>query len=155
MPDSLFTDPGYDHDIHRTQVRARGIVPAIARRGTRHGTGLGTYRWAVERGFAWLRGFGRLRTRWEREPTSIRLSLKSARRPARRPPCGHTYDRGTSGLAISYRLTGTIQAGGSASTGTPPGMTAAPATPSKHALRRGAFQIWLAPPSTWNSTPTM
>jgi transposase len=38
-PDSLFADRGYDHDIYRDQVRARGIVPAIARRGTLHGTG--------------------------------------------------------------------------------------------------------------------
>ncbi|KOG55638.1 transposase, partial [Streptomyces griseoflavus] len=33
-PDSLFADRGYDHDIYRDQVRARGIVPAIARRNT-------------------------------------------------------------------------------------------------------------------------
>ncbi|BCK66657.1 hypothetical protein Srufu_006100 [Streptomyces libani subsp. rufus] len=46
-PDSLFADRGYDHDMYRDQVRARGIVSAIARRGTRHGTGLGTYRWVV------------------------------------------------------------------------------------------------------------
>lgn len=38
-PDSLFTDRGYDDDVYRNQVRDRGIVPAIARRGTRHGTG--------------------------------------------------------------------------------------------------------------------
>jgi transposase len=42
-PDSLFADRGYDHDIHRTRLRGRRIVPAIARRGTRHGTGLGVY----------------------------------------------------------------------------------------------------------------
>ncbi|WP_448323728.1 IS5 family transposase [Streptomyces sp. DSM 41493] len=65
-PDSLFADRGYDHDIYRNCVRERGIVPAIARRGTRHGTGLGTYRWVVERSFAWLHGFKRLRIRWER-----------------------------------------------------------------------------------------
>ncbi|MEU9439297.1 IS5 family transposase [Streptomyces sp. NPDC048252] len=65
-PDSLFADRGYDHDIYRDQVRARGIVPAIARRGTLHGTGLATYRWVVERSFAWLHGFRRLRIRWER-----------------------------------------------------------------------------------------
>ncbi|MGC0407712.1 transposase [Streptomyces sp. SAI-163] len=65
-PDSLFADRGYDHDIYRDQVRARGIVPAIARRGTLNGTGLGTYRWVVERSFAWLHGFRRLRIRWER-----------------------------------------------------------------------------------------
>lgn len=58
-PDSLFADRGYDHDIYRDQVRKRRIVPAIARRGTLHGTGLGTYRWVVERSFAWLHGFKR------------------------------------------------------------------------------------------------
>ncbi|GAA3806477.1 hypothetical protein GCM10022403_045660 [Streptomyces coacervatus] len=42
--DSLFADRGYDHDNYRDQVRTRGIVPALARRGTRHATGLGTYR---------------------------------------------------------------------------------------------------------------
>ncbi|MCC2280909.1 IS5 family transposase, partial [Streptomyces sp. ET3-23] len=65
-PDSIFADRGYDHAIYRDHVRARGIVPAIARRGTRHGTGLGTYRWVVERTFAWLHGFKRLRIRWQR-----------------------------------------------------------------------------------------
>ncbi|MFE1879994.1 IS5 family transposase [Streptomyces diastatochromogenes] len=65
-PDSLFADRDYDHDTYRDQVRDRGIVPAIARRGTRHGTGLGTYRWVIERSFAWLHGFRRLRIRWER-----------------------------------------------------------------------------------------
>lgn len=40
--DSLLADRGYDHDIYRDQVRNRGIAPAIARRGTLHGTGLGT-----------------------------------------------------------------------------------------------------------------
>lgn len=44
-PDSLFADRGYDHDSYRDQVCARGIIPAIARRSTRHGSGLGVYRW--------------------------------------------------------------------------------------------------------------
>ncbi|GAA2109945.1 hypothetical protein GCM10009802_06590 [Streptomyces synnematoformans] len=39
------------------KVSARGIVPAIARRGARHGTGPGAYRWVVERTPAWLHGF--------------------------------------------------------------------------------------------------
>ncbi|WP_374938440.1 IS5 family transposase, partial [Streptomyces sp. Ru62] len=63
---TLYGDRGYDHDCYRKQVRARGIVPAIARRGTGHGSGLGVYRWVVERTFAWLHGFRRLRVRWER-----------------------------------------------------------------------------------------
>ena len=77
-PDSLFADRVYDHDIYRDQVRARGIVPAIARRGTLHGTGLGTYRWVVERSFAWLHGFRRLRIRWERRADIHEAFLKLA-----------------------------------------------------------------------------
>ncbi|WP_412103984.1 IS5 family transposase [Streptomyces californicus] len=65
-PQSVFADRGYDHDTYRDQVRARRILPVIARRGTAHGSGLGAYRWVVERTFAWLHGFKRLRVRWER-----------------------------------------------------------------------------------------
>lgn len=77
-PDSLFAGPGYDHDIYRDQVRNRGTVPAIARRGTRHRTGLGTYRWVIERSFAWLHGFRRLRIRWERQADIYEAFLKLA-----------------------------------------------------------------------------
>ncbi|MFC8567331.1 IS5 family transposase [Streptomyces sp. NPDC057245] len=77
-PDSLFADRGYDHDVYRDQVRARGIVPAIARRGTMHGTGLGTYRWVVERTIAWRHGFRRLRIRWERRADIHEAFLKLA-----------------------------------------------------------------------------
>lgn len=73
-PDSLFADRGYDHDIYRDQVRVRGIVPAIARRGTRHGTGLGTYRWVVERTFAWIHGFRRCASAGNDGPTSTKRS---------------------------------------------------------------------------------
>ncbi|MFJ4633806.1 IS5 family transposase [Streptomyces sp. NPDC088847] len=75
-PDSLFADRGYDHDVYREQVCDRGIVPAIARRGTRHGTVLGTYRWVIEGSFAWLHGFRRLRIRWERRADIHEAFLK-------------------------------------------------------------------------------
>ena len=65
-PRELFADRGYDHDTYRRQLRARGITPPIARRGVAHGSGLGKQRWVVERGFAWLHAFKRLRTRYER-----------------------------------------------------------------------------------------
>ncbi|WP_440446563.1 IS5 family transposase [Nocardia amamiensis] len=65
-PRRLYADRGYDHDKYRRLVRARGITPVIARRGTAHGSGLGTVRWPVERTFAWLHAFKRLRTRYER-----------------------------------------------------------------------------------------
>ncbi|MGW0538031.1 IS5 family transposase [Streptomyces sp. NPDC003032] len=65
-PDALLADRGYDHDIYRRQLWQRGIRPVIARRGEPHGTGLGIFRYVVERTIAWLHGFRRLRIRWER-----------------------------------------------------------------------------------------
>jgi transposase len=64
-PDRLYADCGYDHDKYRKQVRAVGITPVIARRGTEHGSGLGAHRWVVEQSFALLHWFRRLRIRWE------------------------------------------------------------------------------------------
>jgi transposase len=66
--DRLIADRGYDHDKYRRQLRARGVKPIIARRGTKHSAGLGTLRWVVERTFAWLHQLRRLRIRWERRP---------------------------------------------------------------------------------------
>ncbi|MFE5993085.1 IS5 family transposase [Streptomyces sp. NPDC056453] len=64
-PRRLFADRGYDYDKYRRLVRARGITPKIARRGVPHGSGLGKTRWVVERTFAWLHQFKRLRIRYE------------------------------------------------------------------------------------------
>jgi transposase len=57
--------PGYDFDKYRRELRAKGITPVIARRGTGHGSGLGTRRWVVEQTIALLHWFRRLRIRWE------------------------------------------------------------------------------------------
>ena len=65
-PDVLLGDRGYDHDKYRRELRKRGVKPIIARRGAEHGSGLGRERWVVERSFAWLHNFRRLRTRYER-----------------------------------------------------------------------------------------
>jgi transposase len=67
-PDLVLADRGYDHDKYRRLLWARGIKPVIARRATEHGSGLGRQRWVVERGFAHLHNFRRLRTRYERDP---------------------------------------------------------------------------------------
>jgi IS5 family transposase len=61
----LYADRGYDHDTYRRQVRAKGIRPHIARRGTTHGSGLGVHRYVVEQTIALLHWFRRLRIRWE------------------------------------------------------------------------------------------
>ena len=73
-PRVLLADRDYDHDKYRRLLRRRGITPRIARRGVAHGSGLGKYRWVVERGFAWLHAFKRLRTRWEHR-ADIHLGL--------------------------------------------------------------------------------
>jgi transposase len=65
-PDRLTADRGYDHDKYRRQLWARGIKPEIARRQTAHGSGLGRYRWVVERTFAHLHHFKRLLVRYDR-----------------------------------------------------------------------------------------
>ena len=67
-PDSLIADRGYDHDKYRRELWVRGVKPIIARRATEHGSGLGRMRWVVERTFAWLHQFRRLRIRWECRP---------------------------------------------------------------------------------------
>ena len=73
-PRELFADRGYDHDKYHRLLRARGITPRFARRGVGHGSGLGRHRWVVERGFAWLHAFKRLRTRYEHR-ADIHLGL--------------------------------------------------------------------------------
>ena len=65
-PQRLSADRGYDYDKYRRELRRRGIKPEIARRGTAHGSGLGRYRWVVERTFAWLHQFKRLLIRYDR-----------------------------------------------------------------------------------------
>ncbi|MEU3983797.1 IS5 family transposase [Streptomyces sp. NPDC026672] len=64
-PKRLYADRGYDFRKHLRLLWARGIVPKIARRGAPHGSGLGKTRWVVERTFAWLHQFKRLRIRYE------------------------------------------------------------------------------------------
>jgi transposase len=62
----LIAHRGYDSDKYRRELWRRGVKPVIARRTTEHGSGLGKLRWVVERTFAWLHFFRRLRLRWQR-----------------------------------------------------------------------------------------
>ena len=65
-PDCVVGDRGYDAEAIRQGLRARHIVPLLAKRNTDHGSGLGRWRWVVERTFAWLNQFRRLRIRYEK-----------------------------------------------------------------------------------------
>jgi transposase len=67
-PRELYGDRGYDSDPKRQQLRRRGIRPRIARRRTAHGSGLGKYRWYVERTLSWRHNDGRLRVRKDHSP---------------------------------------------------------------------------------------
>jgi transposase len=65
-PDCVLGDRAYDAEAIRCGLWARHIVPLLAVRRTRHGSGLGRFRWVVERTFAWLNQFRRLRVRYDK-----------------------------------------------------------------------------------------
>jgi transposase len=65
-PDCVLRDRAYDAKRIREGLRTRGIRPLLAERNTAHGSGLGRWRWVVERTFAWLNQFRRLRVRYEK-----------------------------------------------------------------------------------------
>jgi transposase len=60
-PEKLYGDRAYDSEPHREELRKRGIEPQLAKRNTEHGSGLGVFRWVVERTNSWLHGFRKLR----------------------------------------------------------------------------------------------
>jgi IS5 family transposase len=68
-PDHLCLDKGYDYADSEEEVRSRGIVPHIRRRGEKpmvgrvHGK---PRRWVVERTNSWHNQFRALLIRWER-----------------------------------------------------------------------------------------
>jgi IS5 family transposase len=65
-PDKLHADKGYDYRRCRHSLRQRHIKSRIARKGIERTDRLGRHRWVVERTFAWLNQFRRLRIRDER-----------------------------------------------------------------------------------------
>jgi transposase len=62
-PDCVLGDRGYDAEAIRQGLRARHTRPLLAKRNTEHGSVPGRWRWVVERTFAWLNQFRRLRNR--------------------------------------------------------------------------------------------
>jgi transposase len=61
QPEQLYGDRAYDSEPHREELRDRGIDPKLAKRRTEHGSGLGKFRWVVERTNSWLHGFRKMR----------------------------------------------------------------------------------------------
>lgn len=65
-PDNLYADRAYDDESARGLLHWLGIAPHLAKRNTEHGSGLGRFRYVVERTISWLRGFRWLRVRFDR-----------------------------------------------------------------------------------------
>ena len=74
--DCLYADRAYDSEPHRRGLREVGIKPVLAQRRTPNGSGLGVYRWVVERTLAWLHHFRRLKIRYERRDDIHEAFLK-------------------------------------------------------------------------------
>ncbi len=65
-PHCVAGDRGYDAEAIWRKLCAQGITACLAKRKTKHGSGLGRWRWVVERTFGWLNQFRRLRVRYEK-----------------------------------------------------------------------------------------
>jgi len=67
-PEAMMGDRGYDSEPHRQGLREMGVEPLLADKGTENGSGLGVFRWVVERTLGWTHQNRRLRIRYERRP---------------------------------------------------------------------------------------
>jgi transposase len=65
-PDAMLGDRGYDPEPDREGLRQLGVVPNLAEKGTENGSGLGVFRWVVERRSSRTHQDRRLRIRYER-----------------------------------------------------------------------------------------
>lgn len=65
-PEKLHADKAYDHKAIRAEVRRRGILVRIARKGVESSQRLGRHRWIVESALSWLMNNRRLARRYER-----------------------------------------------------------------------------------------
>jgi len=79
-PARMQGDRAFDSKPLRQVLRWMTITPVLAARNTEHGSGLGKFRWFIERTISWLHSFGRLRRRLDRltELQDAFLDLASA-----------------------------------------------------------------------------
>ena len=66
-PGKLHGDKGYDFPGCRELLRARNIIPRIARKGIESSKRLGRHRYVIERCLEWITRFRRLPRRHERK----------------------------------------------------------------------------------------
>lgn len=77
-PGRLRADKAYHSADTLAWLRARRIVPRIARPGIDTSERLGRHRWKIERSFAWLFGYRRLTVRYERKGDHFTAFLELA-----------------------------------------------------------------------------
>jgi transposase len=77
-PERLQGDRGFDDEGDRQELRRRKIIPELGKRRTPHGSGLGKFRWFIERTNSWLKQFRRIRVRYDRIPAIYYSFLKLA-----------------------------------------------------------------------------
>lgn len=65
-PEVALGDRAYGTPTNIAACRSRGITPLLARIGTEHGSGLGRFRWVVERSLAWFGHCRRLKLCYEK-----------------------------------------------------------------------------------------
>lgn len=66
-PAKLHADKAYDQRAVRSELRARGIMARIARKGIDSSDRLGRHRWIVESCLSWMTNNRRLARRYERK----------------------------------------------------------------------------------------
>ena len=75
-PDCVVGDRAYDAEAIRLGLRARHVVPLLGKRNTEHGSGLGRWRWVVERTHAWYGRWRRHSRDYERYTTSSEAMIQ-------------------------------------------------------------------------------
>jgi hypothetical protein len=89
-PQRLIADRGYHYDTCRHLLRARGITPKIARKGTPHGSSPASARWAIEQTFTRPHRCNTYEPVTKNEPTSTsNCSNSPAASPAHKDPEPH------------------------------------------------------------------
>src|SRR5262249_16126260 len=68
-PKRMYGDRSYDDEKLRRPCRERPIKPFLPKRRPGHGSGLGRFRWVVERTLSWLHQFRRVGYRRDRSLT--------------------------------------------------------------------------------------
>jgi putative transposase len=80
-PQHLCVDKGYAGKAAEQQMRARGYIPHVPKKGTpqaRHKSRGRAHRWVVERTHSWMNNYRKLRVRYEKKVANFEALLHLA-----------------------------------------------------------------------------